>query len=427
MALAVVGLPLVPPPSPAHADELSDALAEQRALDRRIAQQRAQVARLNALQASLQKEIAGTHRALSAVNVDLAAVRAQIAKTQARLDSVAAAYRDLVHEYDAQTLLLGQLGLEAWRQETLLAERRQLLASRIRAAYQAGRVPLLETILSSASFTDALLNVSYYLDVGHQDQALAQEIAQRESQLQAFRQVVDSAREQTAQLRDETAAQKAALDAALADQQRAQAQLKALEARTAALLAQQRSAYQRLARNKQALQAAIAADEAAQQRLQARIDELLRRQYALGHIPSEYNGSLEWPLIGVVTQEFGCTGVIWEPPVGSCPHFHQGIDIAVDMYTPVRAAGSGIVLFAGPNPYDPPPKAWIVVIAHSQRLVTWYAHLDNAVHPPTVRAGDVVAAGQIIGYVGMTGRTTGPHLHWAVEFDGAFVNPRLFV
>jgi murein DD-endopeptidase MepM/ murein hydrolase activator NlpD len=128
-----------------------------------------------------------------------------------------------------------------------------------------------------------------------------------------------------------------------------------------------------------------------------------------------------------VTQEFGCTGFAWEPQIGSCAHFHQGIDLAAPMYTPIRAAGEGVVVFAGPNPYDPYPKAWIVIIAHSESLQTWYAHIDNGVNPPAVAAGDRVVGGQVIAYIGMTGRSTGPHLHWGVVFNDDFVNPRLFV
>ena len=97
------------------------------------------------------------------------------------------------------------------------------------------------------------------------------------------------------------------------------------------------------------------------------------------------------------------------------------------MYTPVKAAGAGTVVFAGPNPYDAYPKAWIVIIAHSANLTTWYAHLDNSAHPIKVQAGQSVRKGEVIAYNGMTGRTTGPHLHWMVEFSGTFVNPRLYL
>jgi murein DD-endopeptidase MepM/ murein hydrolase activator NlpD len=81
----------------------------------------------------------------------------------------------------------------------------------------------------------------------------------------------------------------------------------------------------------------------------------------------------------------------------------------------------------GANPYDSNPKAWIVIIAHSVGLRTWYAHIDNYTYPPAVSLGQVVRAGQVIAYEGMTGRTTGPHLHWMVELEGDFVNPRMFL
>ncbi|HUQ78868.1 MAG TPA: M23 family metallopeptidase, partial [Patescibacteria group bacterium] len=68
--------------------------------------------------------------------------------------------------------------------------------------------------------------------------------------------------------------------------------------------------------------------------------------------------------------------------------------------------------------------AWIVIVAHSAGLETWYAHMQPD-YP--VRAGQFVSTGTVVGYEGNTGHSTGAHLHWAVRFNGAFVNPRLFV
>jgi murein DD-endopeptidase MepM/ murein hydrolase activator NlpD len=124
---------------------------------------------------------------------------------------------------------------------------------------------------------------------------------------------------------------------------------------------------------------------------------------------------------GIVTQEFGCTGFGMEPPLGNCAHFHVGIDIANNSGTPIRAAGAGKVIFAGRSPYDP---AWIVIIAHSADLVTWYGHVQTSI---PVRAGQFVAKGEVIAYEGCTGWCTGPHLHWAVQLGGNWVNPRLFL
>ena len=172
---------------------------------------------------------------------------------------------------------------------------------------------------------------------------------------------------------------------------------------------------------------AIADEQASQRSLERKIEALLRARAARGNVPSVFNGRFIWPMSGAVTQEFGCTGFAWEPPLGDCANFHRGIDIANDKYTPIRAAGDGTVLFAGPNPYDRNPKAWIVIVAHSSNLLTWYAHVDDVTRPPVVRAGQFVRQGDVIAYEGNTGRSTGPHLDWRVQLNGTFVNPRLFV
>ena len=67
-----------------------------------------------------------------------------------------------------------------------------------------------------------------------------------------------------------------------------------------------------------------------------------------------------------------------------------------------------------------------MIIAHSQGLQTWYAHMQPQL-PGRDPRRQHVSAGQVIGYEGNTGHSTGAHLHWAVEFDGDFVNPRLFL
>jgi len=413
-----------PTAQPVAGDELDQAYAQQRALDQKLAAQKAQVAKLQALQQSVQADIASTQQALGSINADLAAVKRDIANLEDRIGEVEQAYAALVEQLAVLDGSLARIETEEATKAAALAERKAILAERIRAAYATGRQSLLEALLSSQSFADVLTEVGAYLAFGEQDKALAAQIERDQASLASLHQTVLGLQTQTAQLRDATAAQKQALDADLAKLQASKQRLAALEAATKRELARQRAAYAQLAKNQAELKKAIAETQAAMQELKAKIDELVRRQYAFGNIPSVYNGTLSWPLAGTITQEFGCTGVIWEPPLGSCAHFHEGIDIAAPLGTPVRAAGPGRVVFAGPNPYDPPPKAWIVIIAHSQNLSTWYAHLSTSL---PVQAGDVVSAGQVIGYVGLTGRTTGPHLHWAVELNSRFANPRLFV
>jgi murein DD-endopeptidase MepM/ murein hydrolase activator NlpD len=418
---------LAAPVQTARADELSDALAQQRALEQKIRTQKSRVAELARLQSDLSGQIASTRRSLATVNADLATVRRQVDHMIADIAIVQARYDDLVAQIldlDAQLI---QLRAEEALKVEQLADRKAQLAARIRNTYDVDRTSMLELVLSSSSFTDLLAEAGYYLDIAAQDRALAAGIEQDQRVLAALGETIVATRAETDQLRLDAAAEKAKLDAQLADLRQAQKQLEALEAETERLLEAQRTAYARLSQNKAAAERVLAAARAAERALQKEIDEIVARQYRLGRIPSVYNGTLDWPMSGTITQEFGCTGFSWEPPLGGCAHFHRGIDIAAPMYTPIKAAGPGTVVFAGPNPYDAFPKAWIVIIAHSTELRTWYGHLDNATKPPTVREGDVVRQGEVIAYEGMTGRTTGPHLHWMVELEGDFVNPRLFL
>jgi murein DD-endopeptidase MepM/ murein hydrolase activator NlpD len=415
-------------PRLASADELSDAYARQQALQKLIAKQKASISALSASQAALSGRISSTRHSLSEINADLLTVRTQIvamvvdvARSQNQVDELNATGAQL----DAE---LARIQEEEAAKQAELDSRMELLSARIREAYDTDRTSFLETMLSSADFTDVLTEVGYHLDFAEQDKQLAQQIADDKKILGVLHQNVELAQQQTDQLHKLAAASKATLDKQLEDLDAARKQLDALQAQTELLLAQQRAAYARLAADKAKLASALRAQQAAQKKLEALIARLVAEALAKGGIPSIYNGTLSWPISGRVTQEFGCTSFYLEPYSASCVgrggHLHTGIDIANVMYTPIRAAGPGKVIWAGKSPYS---TAWVVIIAHSSHLVTWYVHIDNQSHKPKVTAGQYVAKGQVIAYVGMTGMTTGPHLHWSVQLDGNWVNPRLFV
>jgi murein DD-endopeptidase MepM/ murein hydrolase activator NlpD len=411
-------------PQTVHAgDSLDAALARQKVLAARIAAQKEAIARLNALQADLSVEISQTETTLKGINADLDVAQRRVDQMSVKVDVIRDAYRALVAHLADLDQELVRLTIEQDVKARQLTERQGILASRLRAAYSSGETSLLETILSSASFADALADVGYYLDIGDQDKALADTIKEDQATLATISQTVTAMRIETEAERVETALQKRKLDARLADLKDAKKQLARLQAETKRQLAIQAAAYAKLASNKAAARAALAAAAKARAEVTRKIDKLISAQFAAGNIPSVYSGSFIWPMNGTLTQEFGCTGFIWEPPLGSCAHFHNGIDIATTIYTPVRAAGHGRVVYAGPLS----DGAWVVIIAHSQQLVTLYGHLDNRYHPIPVRAGQFVNQGQVIGYEGMTGNTTGPHLHWAVKMNDTWVNPRLFV
>jgi murein DD-endopeptidase MepM/ murein hydrolase activator NlpD len=412
-----------PPANVSASDPLSDAYAKQAALAAQISKSKAQIAALTASQTSLSGRIASTKATLSetisnvtAVKVQIVGMTVDVAKAQASVDSLNATVDQLDQELvDVQS--------DERAKSAELDARKAILAGRIRSAYDTDRTSMLETVLSSADFTDIISEVGYQLDFAGQDKALAEQIVADQQVLSVIHDTVVSTRAQTDQLTTLAAAQKTILDKELGDLAAARAQLVKLEAQQKALLAAQQAAYAKLAANKASLKANLAAAAKAQAQIEALIRKLVLEQLQQGGIPSQYSGSFIWPMPGIVTQEFGCTGFWAEPPLGSCAHFHKGIDIANAMDTPIRAAGAGKVILAGQSPYD---SAWIVVIAHSTHLVSWYGHIDNS-PGPRVHVGQYVYAGQVIAYEGMTGNTTGPHLHWAVQVDSTWVNPRLFL
>jgi murein DD-endopeptidase MepM/ murein hydrolase activator NlpD len=131
-----------------------------------------------------------------------------------------------------------------------------------------------------------------------------------------------------------------------------------------------------------------------------------------------------WPAHGRLTQPYGCTGFGLAPRRGSCAHFHDGIDIAGALGTPIRAAATGVVAYVGWNPWDHEGRAYIVVIGHGGGFVTRYGHLLPR-HVVTV--GHLVRKGQLIGYMGSTGNSTGPHLHMELLRGSVTVNPLAYL
>lgn len=96
---------------------------------------------------------------------------------------------------------------------------------------------------------------------------------------------------------------------------------------------------------------------------------------------------------------------------------HEGVDLVAPSGTPVRAAADGVVVGAGPNGRY---GNWIR-IDHAGKLATVYGHLAG--FAPGIDAGTIVSRGEVIGYVGSTGRSTAPHLHFELLSDGKPVNP----
>ncbi len=427
-AMAVVLLAsAIGPIAPARAgDPLTDALRQQKALRAKIATQQRELKALKASEAKLSARLAATQGALNEINADQATVRARIKEASTALAEVRASYKVLVRRVDELTWQLEVLEDDMAQGEEQLATSKRILARHIADAYKTQQTSLLEQLLTASSLSDVLEDVGYYLASGDQDARLASQIERDQAELDRLRRSIAATRTETQRTRMQVKAQYNEMVRQRDELKSAQERLEELETQTREAKAKQLTAYNAIRKNKSQTAALLAKEKAALDGLQAQISKLIARD--MGNIPSAYSGSLLWPLSGTVTQSYGCSGFALEPSRGGCGHYHNGIDIAAPMYSPIRAAGDGVVVFAGANPYDPPgARAWIVVIAHSKSLVTWYAHVDNGSRPPAVHKGQWVNQGQVVAYVGMTGRTTGPHLHWMVELNGVFSNPRLFV
>ena len=425
-ALLAPGLALQVPVAPVRADALSDAIAEQLRLAKLIASQKAQLGKLTSQQAALKTQIAQTQQNLDGVRTSIDEAQTEVDALQGQMAGVKARYDNLASMQVLFELRLAELTNEQNAKQRELEVRQAILASRLAAAYESDQTPILQQILTAHSLTDALADVSYYSNLADADKALADQIKRDRATLAEMRQNVEMASTANLQLKDAVGSQKQQL----ADQQAliaaAQRQLADLKAELETQLAQQQAAEAKVEQNKAALDAAVRSNGVAVDQLAARIDQLAAQQGTIGRIPSQYNGTLQWPMGGRVTQQFGCTGVASEPRVGTCAHFHQGIDIAAPCLTPVHAAAAGIVVFVGYNPYDAAPQAWLVIVAHSSNMVTWYAHMTGKA-PPGIYEGAPVKAGQVVGTENTTGHSTGCHLHWAVRVNGVFMNPRLFI
>jgi murein DD-endopeptidase MepM/ murein hydrolase activator NlpD len=126
---------------------------------------------------------------------------------------------------------------------------------------------------------------------------------------------------------------------------------------------------------------------------------------------------LSWPMSKfTITQPFGPSSVLLEPPYGPYAHFHTGVDIAAPLGTPVYAAADGVVVAVGHSAYG---YGNYVIVAHGGGIATLYGHLLQT----RAAVGQEVARGQLIGLEGQSGLATGPHVHFEVRVNDQVIDP----
>ena len=121
------------------------------------------------------------------------------------------------------------------------------------------------------------------------------------------------------------------------------------------------------------------------------------------------------PVEGRISSYYG----IRRHPVNGAEEFHTGLDISASSGNPVRTTADGIVSFSGWSGGN----GYLVVLEHGHGFSTFYAHNKKNI----VEVGQKVKRGDVIGYVGTTGSSTGPHVHYEIWKDGKHVNPKQYI
>lgn len=405
---------------PARADDdINTVLKKISDLERAI-----QVSRQNA--ARYQQAQSQYQRAVAAANSRIAALAEQEENAQTEAEAVAADIAINEEQLALQTLQLNETiayaqSLDAAIDENTkkLAQREDLYGEHLRQVYRQYRVTPIEMLLSSANLADFAQRVQLLMLVARQDQQLASDIKRLKADNEDKRVTaglkqaeIEGLKAATTQQRDALTAKRAYLDQLIAATSAAKdATAAARESYAGAAANAAQAAASERARAEE-----LQRQRAAAEQLYAQLAAQVAGRYGLNR-PYPGGKLVQWPVNGTITSYFGNRCFILYGR-RYCD-FHTGLDIAAPMYTAVRAAAPGVVQYVGYEKYG----AMIVIIGHYSNFQTEYVHLDNGARPPIVQAGQTVAAGQVIAYIGMTGLTTGPHLHFMTILNGNPVNP----
>lgn len=138
---------------------------------------------------------------------------------------------------------------------------------------------------------------------------------------------------------------------------------------------------------------------------------------AQGSNADGWRQTMIWPATGRISGEFGAQRIYRGEPGA----YHSGIDLAAPQGAEIRAPADGVVtLAASKAPFT--LEGHLLILDHGMGLTSAFLHCSDLL----VHEGDTVVQGQLLGHVGMTGRATGPHLHWALTWQGRRLDPRLF-
>lgn len=286
--------------------------------------------------------------------------------------------------------------------------------TRLRAMEERGKISYWEVLFQAKSFSDLLDRINAIQEVARADQRMLQSLQEAAAHVEWERELLQTDRntqkkiqEKLSVLEQELQQERAAANECLKE---LAAEMDLLSDTYAEILEQEAAMQKELMDAQAAYDRALSAEEA------ARLAQLNKDNAAGGTSGTGSSSGFLRPVSGgYVTDAYG-----WRiHPTEKIRKFHTGVDFAVPMNAPIVAMAAGTVSECGSN-------KWYgnhVTLSHGGGYGSFYGHMTNYV----VSVGDTVTQGQVIGYVGSTGISTGPHLHFEIYINGATVNPMEYV
>lgn len=352
--------------------------------------QGASVDDLRRQQQQLQQNIQEQQKLLQQKNDEGEALLQQLQQIEEEIRQKQAQIASLDQQLAAAQGRVQQVAAELQKAEAAQETRMSILRSRLKDIYQVGRVNYLEVLLKSTSLEDFLVRLELLTKIARGDIKLIDEIKAEKARIAAQKAELEAERDHIAQLRRQADSERVQLASRQENQRQLLAQVEQEKKRVAAALDEMEATARQIA-------AKIRAEQAKSNRKLS---------------PSGTKGML-WPLPGYtqISSPFG-----WRiHPLLKTNRFHDGVDLPAPAGTEVIAPLDGQVISTGYlGGYGNH-----IVIDHGGGLSTMYAHLSAIL----VQDGQEVKKGQVIGRVGSTGWSTGPHLHFMVLLQGEPTNP----
>ena len=380
-------------PFPARAASSSEIKKEIRALKEEKAIMQKQIDEIRSQYEANENEMLDMVNQKNVIDQEIALLHSQVVNINAQIS--------------AYSLLIADLQVELETAQVELDALNEKHKERIQAMEEEGSVTYWEVIFQANSFIDMLDRLNMMEEIAASDQRRLQEIG-------AVAEEVNAAQEAMAEERD--ALEQTKLDLASTqeqlDEKRAEAD-KILQD-----LAAKGEEFEALLDESEAAQADLMAEIAKKEKelSKAQYEEKLAAQAAAGNAPPS-NSSWVCPVpYYTLTSPFGMR----VHPVLGYKRMHNGIDMACASGTPIYATRSGTVTVAS---YQAGGAGNYVSINHGDGFSSIYMHMTKYI----VYVGQQVSAGQLIGYVGSTGISTGPHLHFGISYAGNYVNPLAYI